>query len=379
MSMQFLLSRNAWLVIVAALCFASSHADAATGARHHAKVIAKAVPTAMVGTNAYVITVEMKNAGDQPWTVDSGFHLSWREAGASVQWGDVNAPLGENTSIAPGQTATFTFQVTAPQTPGRYNLAWQMVDDKGNQFGEVVRAANVIVENATNRATSNMQLIPDQVDAGARFTAVVQFENAGKTTWNRDAGYYLASVDSRAWNVTRVDLPGDGYVTPGETATFRVELTAPRQPGEYRLQWQMRQGADGFGRASNPVYVNVGATAPRLPALNAEFVYQDVPQQMRADQNYTVSLQFKNTGETAWTPQHEQLVAINPANNLNWMIDRVDLVSMTRQGEFYTFRFTVRAPTQPGDYDFQWRMLRDGNSGFGTPSENLVINVVQGL
>ena len=371
----FMPPHRAIFTIAAVFCLACANAYAAT-AQHHAKVISQAVPSIMVGDTPYVITIEMKNAGSREWTTNQGFHLTWRDPAAVNRWGDVKAPLGEDGAVAPGESTAFTFQITAPPTEGRYDLAWQMVDNQGQHFGEVAQISNVIVENPTNRATSNMQMVPNQVKPGERFNVIVQFNNAGKTTWNREAGYVLANVDGRPWNVKQVDLPGDGYITPGETATFRVDLTAPRQPGEYRLQWQMRQGNDWFGQASNPVYISVG-DAPKKPSLNAEFVYQDVPQEMHAGENYTVSVQFKNTGEMVWTPQHEQLAAINPENNLNWTIDRVNLNSMTRQGEFYTFRFTVRAPAQPGNYNFQWRMLRDGNTGFGKPSENIAIQVVQ--
>ena len=41
-----------------------------------------------------------------------------------------------------------------------------------------------------------------------------------------------------------------------------------------------------------------------------------------------------------------------------------------------TFGFTVTAPEKPGTYDFQWRMLREGQAWFGEESKNKTIEVV---
>ena len=40
-----------------------------------------------------------------------------------------------------------------------------------------------------------------------------------------------------------------------------------------------------------------------------------------------------------------------------------------------TFGFTVTAPEKPGTYDFQWRMLREGQAWFGEESKNRTITV----
>ena len=44
-------------------------------------------------------------------------------------------------------------------------------------------------------------------------------------------------------------------------------------------------------------------------------------------------------------------------------------------GQQKTFTWTVHAPSTPGQYNFQWRMLREGVTWFGDSSANALISV----
>jgi hypothetical protein len=72
------------------------------------------------------------------------------------------------------------------------------------------------------------------------------------------------------------------------------------------------------------------------------------------------------------------LGSVNPSNNATWGMARVYLAAADSiaPGQQKTFAWTVTAPTTPGMYNFQWRMLQEGVVWFGSSTTNMVIEVV---
>lgn len=111
---------------------------------------------------------------------------------------------------------------------------------------------------------------------------------------------------------------------------------------------------------------------------DAEFSSQDVPEVMLAGQSYVVSVTMKNIGTTVWTDEAKyRLGSQNPQDNGLWG-GRVFLSpgEPIEPKEKLTFRTTVTAPIDPGIYDFQWRMLREGQEWFGEKTKNIEVTVV---
>lgn len=110
----------------------------------------------------------------------------------------------------------------------------------------------------------------------------------------------------------------------------------------------------------------------------AQYITQSVPTVMNAGQQYTVTIRMKNMGLSTWTEGAQyKLGSQNPQDNGIWGIGRVGLgATPVAPGQEKIFQFTVKAPTTPGTYNFQWRMLRELVQWFGDFTPNLVINVV---
>lgn len=110
---------------------------------------------------------------------------------------------------------------------------------------------------------------------------------------------------------------------------------------------------------------------------DACFVSQHVPTRMVAGQQYTVSVTMRNTG-LAWplASSWYNLGSQNPQDNLTWGLGRVRPTDNVSQGAHHTFTFTVTAPSSPGYYNFQWRMLAEGFYWFGAYTPNVSIQVV---
>ena len=154
-------------------------------------------------------------------------------------------------NIAPGQSTTFTFQVTAPANAGAYTFQWGMQRETYGSFGPGTTPVTINVV-APPPLVNNAQVVgmtaPSRMIAGQRYDVAVTMRNTGTTTWAPGSNQLLGSQnpqDNAVWGMGRVQLPV--AVAPGQQYTFTFQVTAPA-PGDYNIQWRMLQeGVEWFG------------------------------------------------------------------------------------------------------------------------------------
>lgn len=176
---------------------------------------------------------------------------------------------------------------------------------------------------------------------------------------------------------------------PAPAAGALINLSASggaSVPASIRIVGGSRTGVFNVGTTS-ATQNSVTITATRLGVTktatlttvlgnDATYVSQTVPINMLAQQQYAVSVTMHNSGSTTWThAAGYRLLSYNPSSNKTWGIDRMYLPSNVSvpPGANYTFTGKVTAPSTPGLYNFQWRMVQNGT--FGQPSDNVVISV----
>jgi RHS repeat-associated protein len=173
----------------------------------------------------------------------------------------------------------------------------------------------------------------------------------------------------------------DGWITnyswnfgDGTSSTLASPSKSYASPGTYSVSLRVR---DNSGYWSSYSYTTATISNP-TPVNGATFVSQTVPAVMNAGQQYSVSVTMYNSGTRTWTAadQH-RLGSQNPQDNGTWGIGRVNVPASVAPGASATFNFTVTAPTAPGTYNFQWRMLQDGVEWFGGLTENVAVTVTQ--
>jgi hypothetical protein len=111
----------------------------------------------------------------------------------------------------------------------------------------------------------------------------------------------------------------------------------------------------------------------------ATFVNQSVPTTMTAGMVYPVSVTMRNSGTTTWKWESAiRLGSQNGPSNMTWGLQSVDIApgDVIAPGQSKTFTFTVKAPAVAGAYNFQWQTITYGGVWFGTPSTNVIVNVV---
>jgi RHS repeat-associated protein len=100
---------------------------------------------------------------------------------------------------------------------------------------------------------------------------------------------------------------------------------------------------------------------------------------MTAGQSYNVSVTMRNTGTNTWTASSlYRLGSQNPQDNVTWGVGRIELPTSVAPTSSVTFNFIVTAPSAPGTYNFQWRMLREMVEWFGDFTTNVTVTVSSG-
>ncbi|HEY0050077.1 MAG TPA: Calx-beta domain-containing protein [Pyrinomonadaceae bacterium] len=109
-------------------------------AGNNSAFVSQMVPSQMSAGQSYTVSVTMRNTGGTTWTPGI-YKLGSQNPRDNWTWGTNRIQL-EN-PVAPNETETFVFIVTAPAAPGTYNFQWKMVQEGVQWFGAT--APNVIV------------------------------------------------------------------------------------------------------------------------------------------------------------------------------------------------------------------------------------------
>jgi hypothetical protein len=110
---------------------------------------------------------------------------------------------------------------------------------------------------------------------------------------------------------------------------------------------------------------------------DASVIATSIPEEMYTDHSYTLFIRIRNTGSSIWTPGFYKYCLVDSSRNeikSLWSTTELNLRSEVKSGSDLTLSFTEKAPSEPGNYAFQWRMKND-NSFFGETTEPKEIKV----
>ena len=107
-----------------------------------AQFVSQSVATTMQVGGTQTVNVQMRNTGNYTWSAGTNFRLGSVSDNNNV-WGTGRAVLAGD--VAPGQTASFTFSITAPWTPGTYGFQWEMLQEGVTWFGAITPAVAISV------------------------------------------------------------------------------------------------------------------------------------------------------------------------------------------------------------------------------------------
>ena len=190
-------------------------------------------------------TATWSNTGANPIRLGTSNGRDRSSLFCDVSWLSCGRPATMNeASVAPGQTASFTFTAQAPGA-GSYSEYFNLVaegvmwlNDPGLYFG-----INVTTPNLTGTVIGNT--LPTNMTASTTATGTLSVRNDGNATWYKTGRFPMnlgtsnpidrsSKFYSPSWSSpSRVSVMNEDTVTPGQTATFTVSLKAPIYNGAY--------------------------------------------------------------------------------------------------------------------------------------------------
>ncbi|UNK50562.1 DUF6531 domain-containing protein [Lysobacter sp. S4-A87] len=155
------------------------------------------------------VTVQMRNTGNTTWTDAGGYRLGSQNPTDNLTWGV--SRVGVPGSVAPGEIATFNFNVQAPSTLGYHNFQWRMVRDGYAWFGD--QSPNSVKDVVTASISSSPA----------------------------SCGLYIGESTCRVtvqWTTTR----GDGQVWVSNLDNTGMQLFVPSRSGSQSASWITTNG-----------------------------------------------------------------------------------------------------------------------------------------
>lgn len=243
------------------------------------------------------------------------------------------------------------------------------------QYGAAAQPAENVSSSVSFESMQFLsQSVPESVAPGQNMHIEIKIKNVGTTTWAEQEDYALTFVSAAPginWSTERIELNSNELVQPGDIKTFTFDLTAPKIAGVYPFEWQMvHKDRPLSGDKIPPLSIVVENALNR-----AQFVSQLIPTTMSPGEQSKAIIQFKNTGKTAWSSQNRYKLAFIGKDKEKWAKSTVENTNVILPGEIATFSFVVSAPISPGQYDFQWQMIQEGQGLFGdiTPPTKITI------
>lgn len=156
-----------------------------------ASITYQTIPATMIAGSVNPIAVMVANTGNTSWNAVDGYRLGSQNPAGTAIWGQQR--LGISGSVAPGQSYLFYTSVTAPSTPGTYNMQWQMLVEGVAWFGAPTQNVAVVVKSQSTTTHSVSNSSP-AVNESIRLTANVSGYSPTGTVTFKDGATPIATV-----------------------------------------------------------------------------------------------------------------------------------------------------------------------------------------
>jgi hypothetical protein len=146
-----------------------------------AQLVAATLPASMETGQTITVRLSFKNNGISTWSESAQFRLG--AANDQDPFATARQYLAPGRTVAPGQQATFAFDMTAPANPGTYHTQWQMLKEGVARFGDIV-ARDVVVAAAPPPEQRKLLL------QSGRFSTEVSWHDlgSGRAGFGREVG-----------------------------------------------------------------------------------------------------------------------------------------------------------------------------------------------
>jgi uncharacterized membrane protein len=194
----------------------------------NAAYVSQSVPSTMTAGQTVSVSLTFTNTGSTTWTSATNFKLGSQNPQDNNTWGTGRVLLNTSDSIAPGQTKTFTFNITAPNVPGTYNFQWQMLEEWVDWFGVKSPNVPIIVTAGSSQSVSAVSITnsgtPPSVALGGmldlQFTGINLSNTSFDVAFTGPSGGTTTIASAGSGSTTTAQYPITDSVIPSTDYTI---------------------------------------------------------------------------------------------------------------------------------------------------------------
>jgi hypothetical protein len=235
--------------------------------------LAHELPAFRAGAEAPV-RVSLRNAGTAAWRSrgESGVQLSyhWLDGrGNPIVWDGPRVAFER--PVEPGEDAELALRVRAPQPPGRYRLAFDLVEEFRYWFEEIGSAPLTLDVEVGPRIAERRLAVVVHGGTDAETTAALgaQEEQLAETDPVATAHLVAGAIPAPDWSRRLLDAHEEGFVAVGGSIETRDKALRPWAPGGGRnpafahplLLPSLLEGIEPGEHEGLPAYVRDGEPA----------------------------------------------------------------------------------------------------------------------
>lgn len=231
-----------------------------------AQFVSQKVPAEMISGVTYYVEIAFQNTGDTTWTKAGLYRLGSQNPQDSLVWRQTTnrVELKAADSIAPGQNATFSFNVYGPATAGTVDFQWRMLQEGVEWFAgaqavtpNVAATVHPSLETrhssyqsgeapvyAVSGAPANTSIlwsswkngvpVEDNLDLGQTTGADGNWTGSGAAWAAGDAGFWAKQV-SIGGHTGKISFSVSSSLTAAVPSIATQTLSASHVAGDYRL------------------------------------------------------------------------------------------------------------------------------------------------
>lgn len=202
-------------------------------------------PHAMPANAAVDVRVELANTGSEPWGSEDRLSYRWRDRDGRLVAEGARTPLPD--VVAPGDSVALEARLFAPDQAGELELVWEIVREHVRWLGPSTVPAAEPVRVHVGEPALVWSLVeadePPAIWVNGEAHVRVRVRNDGAETWTSEGGdnlaYHWLDADGNVvhFDGRRTRLPEP--VAPGESVELSARIRAPREAGDYQLQFEM--------------------------------------------------------------------------------------------------------------------------------------------
>ena len=197
--------------------------------------LAHALPELRAGTRV-TARIRLENAGSAAWRShgEAGVQLSYHwldDRGNAILWDGPRTPFAQ--PIEPGESVELAFELGVPQPPGRYRLAFDLVEEYRFWFAEIGSAPLELPVDVRPRIDARRLGVvvhgkPDEETAAA---LAAQEEPPVDADPVATAHLVAGALPAPDWSRRILDAHAEGFVAVGGSIASREKALRPWSPG----------------------------------------------------------------------------------------------------------------------------------------------------